>query len=728
MFGPANFPTQMLFFQKRSDHIAHTPYDHTCFIPLVPGAVFQNKIEPAKKAADAVRHMLRAEQAAQRAGHKQFFFQADKLLYDIGRHPATREKLGKCRAYVDKFLTQKQPENMEYEVWQRIRLTEAKVLAYLRKALQSQNPKRKDPPRNNLERPERRRGDEIEWQSIPFEELPADEEIDKFLRSLVYTSRETGDEKRLNEMQLLDTNRILQKRYGFLQWEQGSGKTLHGIANAVYRILFNRVLQVFIVSTAISIRNNWADVMPEFGIPAVLIDGLKDIGRLKDRRIALITVDMACKYRKQLRRYAKMKGQHIALIFDESDAITSVGSKRTKAMLEIFRRVHYKTLMTGTSTRNNINEFWPQLELLYNNSENMICESQYIYEVVKNGDGSTSHKSVYNPDFGKPFPPYKKGYSLFSAVHLPEKVTVFGTGQKTQDIYNAENLKELLAKTVITRTFEEVSGKKICNIIQHNVEFSPEDETVYAKAVKEFAELRWNYFNSTGNSRKDSMMRLIQQIKLLLRITAAPDSIKEYEGDRPEKLQKVVSLLSSWENERPAVGVRHYATLSTYEAGIRAELPNRPLFIVTAKKASLSKRKRILAEMAETTNGILLCTQQSLSSSINADHVDKAIIPEMHWNNAAMSQWYRRFVRFDSTRLKEIHFVTYAGSIESNLLHMVINKEKLNLFMKDQMPEDAEILEKFGVDYDIFSMLMTREIDDDGHFQIRWGEQTIEPA
>ncbi len=58
-----------------------------------------------------------------------------------------------------------------------------------------------------------------------------------------------------------------------------------------------------------------------------------------------------------------------------------------------------------------------------------------------------------NPYYGQPIPAYKKGYSLFSASHLPEKITVFGIGQRTQDIYNADVLDTLLGKTVITRTF-----------------------------------------------------------------------------------------------------------------------------------------------------------------------------------------------------------------------------------------------------------------------------------
>lgn len=54
----------------------------------------------------------------------------------------------------------------------------------------------------------------------------------------------------------------------------------------------------------------------------------------------------------------------------------------------------------------------------------------------------------YNDYYGKPIPAYKKGYSLFSASHLPEKVTVFGIGQRTQDIYN---FTELITSHVISQ-------------------------------------------------------------------------------------------------------------------------------------------------------------------------------------------------------------------------------------------------------------------------------------
>ena len=80
---------------------------------------------------------------------------------------------------------------------------------------------------------------------------------------------------------------------------------------------------------------------------------------------------------------------------------------------------------------------------------------------------------------------------------------------------------------------------------------------------------------------------------------------------------------------------------------------------------------------------------------------------------------------YTSTEWKDIYFVTYAGSIESNLMQMVMAKEKLNLFMKGQDADLDEIYDKFGVDYDLLSLLMRREADSEGKLHIRWGEQKI---
>ena len=278
---------------------------------------------------------------------------------------------------------------------------------------------------------------------------------------------------------------------------------------------------------------------------------------------------------------------------------------------------------------------------------------------------------------------------------------------------------------MITRTFEEVSGKDIKRIHQIPVRFSEDEKAVYKKAIEKFYLMRGNYFASTGNSRKDAMMQLIQQIILLLRISAAPDTVQEYTGDTSVKVGKAVEMAAQWPDETVAIGVRHKVVLEVYARAIQAAMPDRPLFIVTGSTTTFAKRRALRKTLRDSKNGILLCTQQSLPSSVNFEFVNKIIIPELHYNNSRMSQFYFRFIRYTSTEWKDIYFLTYAGSIESNLMLMVLAKEKINLFMKGQDTNLDEIYERFGVDYDLLSMLMYREEDQDGRFRIRWGQQEI---
>ena len=62
------------------------------------------------------------------------------------------------------------------------------------------------------------------------------------------------------------------------------------------------------------------------------------------------------------------------------------------------------------------------------------------------------------------------------------------------------------------------------------------------------------------------------------------------------------------------------------------------------------------------------------------------------------------------------------GTLSDRLLEA---KEKINLFMKGQDTNLDQIYDKFGIDYNLLSLLMRKGVDKDGHLQIRWGEQKI---
>jgi hypothetical protein len=501
----------------------------------------------------------------------------------------------------------------------------------------------------------------------------------------------------------------------------GAGKSLSGIANSLYRLQHSQVRNVFVVSTAIAINNTWDVILKNYKYDYIRINTLADINNIQHGQMVLITLNMLCKYKKQIKKHIKMQSQKVMLILDESDNISNPNSKRTKAVLDCFRTAKYKTLLTGTSTRNNISEAATQFELLYNNSINMLSESQHLYQVDKTTKELTE---VHNENYMKPIPAYKKGYKLFSESHLPEKITVFGIGQKTQDIYNADVLKNMIDKTIITRTFREVSGKDLYEIIQETCYFNEAERELYRKVIEEFYSMKY-LFSSTGNLRKDRMLEILNQLILMLKVCAVPNSFKEYEStQQPNKIKKLLSMLNRFD-ERVAIGCRHIKTVEIYANAIKQQFPNRPVFIVTGDKVSLNKRKEIVKQLQKTTNGILISTQQSLSSSMNIGFVNKVIIPELFYNDSSMSQYYFRFIRYTSTEWKQVYFLTYENSIESNMLCLILAKEKLNLFMKNQTIEDEELYEKYGVNFDLLDMLMSKVKDEEGHTRINWGKQNI---
>ncbi|NBI28637.1 DEAD/DEAH box helicase [Chengkuizengella marina] len=774
--GVDNFSTKIMIFQKKSQHITDVPYSPmtdnniilTHFTKDIADQLHNKIVKPVLQLKNEVKNKLILEQNHYTDEEKIFNDQVKKLLFDIRQSKNTRQYYVKSENYVMKYKTQKQPEGMEWEEWYKKRITKNKVISYLKRILKNQHKKEEHKTRlvktnyglkykaysrkekyllnkikgkkeisfndmiidNNYPFQDNRyrklfnqKRKQYEQQSEALNELEHNSKVMKWLNDLTIYDRDNDESIKLNEIQKQDTANILNKNYGYLQWGTGSGKSISAIAQMLYRKQHNNIKNIYLVAPAIAINNNWDEILKSYNIDFIRIKKLKDINNIKHGQIVIMTFGMLTKYQHFIKKSIKQQSQKVMMVLDEADGICNPSSKRTKATLNCFRRVKYKLLMSATSTRNNIPESFTSFELLYNNSINMLCEAQEIFvENKRTKEIDIKHNEKH---YMKPFPTYKKGHTLFKRCFAPEKATVFGVGKQTQDIYNSNHLKTLIDKTMITRTFEEVSGKQLYNIIQNTCTFNTNENALYKVIIEEFYKLA-HMFKSTGNSRKDSLLKIINQLNSLLKACVIPNTFKEYHSlEKPSKAVKTTNMLNIWNNEIVVIGCTHIKTVNTYWNHIRNSFPDRELFIITGESTTLNKRKEIIKHLKKSKNGILICTQQSLSSSMNIDFVNKVLIVELMYNFAAHHQFFARFVRYTSTKQKEIHFLTQRNSIESNLLQLIMSKEKLNSFMKNDYIDDDEIHDRFGIDFDILDMLMSREVDSEGKSYIRWGSQQV---
>lgn len=748
--GVEQFDTKLLVLRKKSDYFPETLYQPDNIITQGNPTVQHNTfIRPIYQEQARLKGKLFLETLKCSAEEKNWNEKITKLLFDIGRIPKLKHYLPECHAYIKQYNTQQQPDGMSYAEWCKKKIHKEDVIKKLRGILRLQHPQKSTAGRlikhryslslddttipiyrlvtenkypfynQQYRKLIARKHRQFSLQSQDMAQLPSNPFLSRWLDQFMLHSHPDGETIRLNPIQKIDINRCLQKPYAFLQWSQGGGKTIAGITQGIFRLRFCYTRNVFVVSNAFCIQNNWVQELKRFSIAFCNVRSPNDVRNIRPGQFVLLSFEMLRKYQQFIKKYIKIQSQKVMLILDESDNITNPASSNTKAVLDVFRRVRYKLAMTGTMTRNHIAESFSQLELLYNNSYNMMCESRV--SLSRNKDDELEYET--NPYFHRPIPPYMNGYRLFTSCHIPKRITVFGVEQYFQDIYNKDALYALINKTAITRSYQELTGKKPPKIQQVVCEMREAEYALYQKAMEKYYEME-HLFAKTGNRRKDAMLRIINQLTLLLRICAAPQTYREYQSrEMPGKFLAVLNMLRSFQQSRVAIGVRHVAVAQQYYTIIRTYLPDRPLFFVTGAMP-YPERLAIIDNMRKTTNGILIGTQQSFPSSVNIEFVEHCIIPEMHWNHSSMSQYYYRFCRYTSTTPLTVHFISYQQTVEANLLRLILSKEKLNLFMKGEELDDIEIYEKFGIDPALLQNLMYIEKTKFGPV-LRWGQQMI---
>lgn len=445
----------------------------------------------------------------------------------------------------------------------------------------------------------------------------------------------------------------------------------------------------------------------------------KDLEDVPEGIFLIVSTSMLGKLKRSLARFIKLRSRKLCLIFDESDEITNPNSQRTKYVLCLFRRLKYKLLDTGTTTRNNISELYSQFELLYNNSVNMICWCDRIYRENKERE----IESESNPYYGEPFPAFR-GHVLFKACHCPGKASVFGIEKQNQDVYNKDELFSLIARTIITHKFKDFAGEKY-KVRMHTVTPSDGEHEVYRVIIEEFCRICELYYNSTGDTRKDAGLRLMRQIKLLIKACSVPHLIEGYSGDPyPGKTRYIHKLVRKIPG-KVAIGCTSIVAVDLYHRYFEEHFPERPLFIVRGD-ISFRKRQEIVSRFDATINGVLICTQQSLSSSVNIPSCNDVILESLQWNIPRMEQYYFRFIRLDSRDTKNVHFITYEDSVEQNLMALVLTKERLNEFIKSgEVKEQSKIFDEFDITMSVIDSLLIRTQDSEGKIHISWGSQRI---
>ena len=321
--GVTSFSTKVQFWQKKKaqdDDLM--PY--SAVNASTDAGTLVERMNRAKEELSESRMEILKATASSRETSADFAYQVDKMLYQIRVHPRLSAEHSRCCAYVHRFYTEKQPESMKYEEWCRVRLTEPKVLNYLKKVLKKQNEK---PPEDRIALVKRdydfvykgysyassrqlseemktpvptylvastdgdcgftryaklirRKQREYAIQNQQFSDMELDPDISRALDHFTLWDSENEEEIQLNTMQKRDINLMLQKRYGLLQWEQGCGKTLAGIAVGLYRMECQNVHHTWIISSAISIRNNWDIVLQNYGLPYVFVETLSDFEKI----------------------------------------------------------------------------------------------------------------------------------------------------------------------------------------------------------------------------------------------------------------------------------------------------------------------------------------------------------------------------------------------------------------------------------------------------------------
>lgn len=321
--------------------------------------------------------------------------------------------------------------------------------------------------------------------------------------------------------QVEDLAAVLLKRNALISWDTGLGKTLGGITWSMIK-----GGKTLVIAPAVNTIDPWAQQLKEYRPEAtcMLLKKSSDIFKYKGEDYLIVSFESLPTV------YQYLSTLHFRnLILDESDNAKNKTSKRFKSLRAIAKRFKNRLLMSGTPTRNNVNEIYNQLELLAQNSNAMMC---WAREMVEYDRSSREWSTTNNPHFGKPFPAWG-GYKAFENTFSPKKLTCFGAAETNQDIFNKDIFDTLIRSIRFTRIFD-VEKPRINAVLnmedtgeykEYKQVMVPMNETenkVYDFILTDLAQQMEEYYRAIHDGATASMLVIMQQIMKLMQGTSHP--------------------------------------------------------------------------------------------------------------------------------------------------------------------------------------------------------------
>jgi len=448
-----------------------------------------------------------------------FPFVVKKLLFEIKTHQG-EEKYTKAIYILNEFANQQQPPTVSSEEWQKIKLTKPKVIFRLKQIIGLKK-KRKGERFRTIVDPN---------QLTKYKDIVVSEEVKNYVNNC--TLKNHGG-KSINPLwyQSEDIVKILSKPYSLVGHQQGLGKTITSFVWAEYThrkkcLVFPKVVE-----------KDWLSFLKANKKSFVIVKTPSDIK--KDVDYYIFTTELLARTIKrnkagdntskfgfrQIKKY--MKSFDFDVIVDECQDMNDYTSNTYKAVRNLFVSAKRKLCMSGTVISNNVAEYFPLIDFLYNGTYINNCENWYIEQKVK-GEPNKIIKTK-NDKIGQPFKSYK-GFSDFKRCFCPAKKSVFGISKQNQDIYNETELINLLDTVLLIRKFKDIAADKYnINHILINPTF--DEKMLHEDILEQTGNYIRAYYDSTGNSRKDSALRIIRQLNLLIETTIYPERFEELKGE-----------------------------------------------------------------------------------------------------------------------------------------------------------------------------------------------------